>query len=164
MHKSVLVIVSALALGFVPVAIAAPHGGGGGGHFGGGGGGHFGGSGGGHFGGGGSGHFSGGGAHFGGGPHFGTRAAPHFAAPHFAGGSHFAGRPHFRHFAFRGSHFSRYRHRRGRFHYFYHGWWYAFPWWIGSNSDYYYWSHVCALRWGYHTYRYYRCMHYYGFY
>lgn len=92
------------------------------------------------------------------GPHFGRR----FAAPRVA--SRFAGRPQFRRFAFRGSLFPRYRFRHGRFHYFHLGWWYASPWWIGGYSYYDYWSDVCSSRWGYRTYRYYRCMRYHGFY
>jgi hypothetical protein len=65
--------------------------------------------------------------------------------------------------AFVGSHFHRFRFRHGRFRYYHLGWWYALPWWIGSYSDYDYWSNVCASRWGYGTYRYRRCMAYYGF-
>jgi hypothetical protein len=61
-----------------------------------------------------------------------------------------------------GAHHRRYRHRRHGYTYNYGGWWYASPWWL--YSDYYYWSEVCASRWGYYTPGYYSCMAYYGFY
>jgi hypothetical protein len=63
-----------------------------------------------------------------------------------------------------GTHYRRHRHRRRGYVYYHGGWWYAFPWWIGDYSDYDYWSDVCASRWGYDTYGYYRCMRYHGFY
>ncbi|MGH7193292.1 MAG: hypothetical protein ACREJM_07115 [Candidatus Saccharimonadales bacterium] len=69
---------------------------------------------------------------------------------------------HFSHFAFRGSHFHRYRHRHGSYGYYYGGWWYLFPWWTGSYYDYL--SDVCASQCGYYTPGYYSCMAYYGFY
>ena len=63
-----------------------------------------------------------------------------------------------------GSHHHRYRHRRRGYTYYLGGWWYAFPWWEESYSDYDYWSDICSSRWGFGTRRYYRCMAYYGFY
>ncbi len=179
MRKIMPALVAALVLGSMPAVDAAPRGGGGV-HFSGGGGAGP------RFGGG------GGVPHFGGAAHFATPhfATPHFAAPsvagshlattprftpglthgtrfagttRFAGNSRFTGRRDFARFANGGRNFPRYRYRHGRFHYFYHGWWYAFPWWIGVYSGYGYWSDVCAARWGYGTYRYYRCMYYHGF-
>ena len=63
-----------------------------------------------------------------------------------------------------GKHHRRHRHRQRGYAYYYGGWWYASPWWLGSYSDYDYWSDVCASRWGYGTPGYYSCMAYYGFY
>ena len=63
-----------------------------------------------------------------------------------------------------GKHHRRHRRRQRGFTYFYAGWWYAYPWWEESYSDYGYWSRVCAYRWGYRTRGWYRCMAYYGFY
>jgi len=83
-----------------------------------------------------------------------------FGAPHSGGAPHVKGAPHVR----SGHNFHRYRSRRDGHHYYYRGWWYAFPWWFEGYSDYDYWSNVCAARWGYNTYRYYRCMRSYGFY
>ncbi len=66
--------------------------------------------------------------------------------------------------AFRsGAHYPRHRHRIHGFAYYYGGWWYAYPWW---ESYYYddcrYWHRRCAWRWGYGTWRYYRCIRYHG--
>jgi hypothetical protein len=61
-----------------------------------------------------------------------------------------------------GAHYPRYRHRHGRFRYYYSGWWYAFPWWTENECEY--WSDVCASQWGYDTGGYYSCMSYSGCY
>ncbi len=62
-----------------------------------------------------------------------------------------------------GAHYRRYRHRRHGYAYYRGGWWYAFPWWLGSEP--YYeggycdnWANRCAYRYGYGTWSYYRCM------
>ena len=61
-----------------------------------------------------------------------------------------------------GAHYPRYRRRNHRFRYYHGGWWYANPWWIGGDCEY--WSNVCASQWGYDTGGYYSCMSDYGCY
>jgi hypothetical protein len=72
-----------------------------------------------------------------------------------------------------GAHYPRHRVRWPGYTYYYDGWWYAFPWWIGSwpyYDDYYeapvyggyceYWNDRCALQWGFGSSDYYGCMRY----
>ena len=68
-----------------------------------------------------------------------------------------------------GAHYPRYRTRRPGFTNYYGGFWYAFPWWIGSAPYYYddrceYWQRRCVAEWGFGNPDYYGCMRYHGCY
>lgn len=66
----------------------------------------------------------------------------------------------------RGARYPRYSVRRPGFVHYYLGWWYAFPWWIGTWPSYgyddrcQYWHDRCVARWGYDNPNYYGCMRY----